>query len=372
MGKFFSGRTAFFWGFVVLISFLVAGCASAPSPSEVESGARKVVIFDGGAVTEGEVREAVERLNAASSAAGGAPKSAIKPGSPQFEAAKRQVIPQLLTFNLAKAYARENGIEVSEEEVQEEIDRTKEQIAEQAEAAGQGGDPDELFQKALEQFGFTEATFRKEVQTSLLVQKVQDEAVGKVEPTQEEVENFYEENKATQFTVPERRCIRHILFSPDDKAKAEEVKQKLDEGADFAEMAKEYSEDPGTKDNGGDLGCQPKGGFVSEFDDAAFNAKEGEIVGPIETDFGYHLIQVTDIQPEEETPLAEATPEIEERLSQQQEATNFDAWVQDQLKERNVKYLPGYSPNEPALPGAPNGATSGGELPEESSGGEPK
>ena len=357
---------------MVLISFLVAGCASAPSPSEVESGARKVVVFDGGAVTEGEVRKAVQRLNAASSAAGGAPKSDIKPGSPQFEAAKRQVIPQLLTFNLARAYARENGIEVSEEEVQEEIDRTKEQVAEQAEAAGQGGDPDELFQKALEQFGFTEAAFRKEVQTSLLVQKVQKEAVGEVEPTEEEVQNFYEENKATQFTIPERRCIRHILFSPDDKEKAEEVKQEIEDGADFAEMAKEYSEDPGTKNEGGDLGCQPEGGFVPEFDKAAFDAKKGDIVGPVETDFGYHLIEVTDIKPEEETPLEEAAPEIEERLSQQRQATDFDAWVQDQLKERNVKYLPGYNPNEPVLPGGPKGATPQGELPEEAPGGEPK
>jgi parvulin-like peptidyl-prolyl isomerase len=320
----------------------------------VESGARKVIVFDGGEVTEGEVRDEIERLNAASTAmSGGSSKADIKPGSPQFEAAKRQVLPQLVAFNLAKAYARENGIEVSEEEVQDEIDQTKEELAQQAEAAGQGGDPEELFQEALGKFGFTEASFRQEVRTSLLVRKVQEAAVGDVQPTEAEIRDFYEKNKDTQFTKPERRCIRHILFGPDEEEKANEVKSELEDGGDFAKLAEENSQDPGSKEKGGDLGCRPKGGFAPEFDDAAFGAKEGEIVGPVKTEFGYHLIEVTDIQPEEEVPLEEATPEIEERLSQQRQATEFEAWIQDQLEERNVKYLSGYNPIQPTPAGFP-------------------
>ncbi len=330
--------------------------------SKVESGARKVVVFDGGAVTEGQVQEAVERLNTVQSAAGGAPKREIEPGSPQFEAAKRQVVPQLLAFGLAEAYARENGIEVSEEEVQEEVNLTKDEVAQQAGAAGREGSPEELFQEALDQFGFEQAEFREEIQTSLLVQKVQEDAVGGVEPTEEEVSDFYEENKATQFTIPERRCIRHILFTEDEEAEAEDVRDRLEAGGDFEELAQENSQDPGSRERGGDLGCQPEGGFVPEFDAAAFGAQEGEIVGPIETDFGFHLIEVTDIQEEEETPLEEAAPEIEERLGQQRQITEFDAWIRDQLEERNVKYLPGYDPDEPVLPGAPPGAPKG-EVP---------
>ena len=365
MGKFFSARTAFFWGFVVLISFLVAGCASAPSPSEVESGARKVVIFDGGAVTEGEVREAVERLNAASSAAGGAPKSEIKPGSPQFEAAKRQVIPQLLTFNLARAYARENDIEVSEEEIQGQVDQAKEQVAQQAAQSGQNKDSESAFQDTLKQFGFTEDSFRDEIRKGLLVEKVRKEVVGDAEPTDEEVQNFYNENKDTRFTRPEQRCVRHILFTENQEDEANEVKQELDNGGDFEELASEYSQDPESKDKGGDLGCNPRGSFVREFDDAAFDAKEGEIVGPIKTEFGFHILEVTDIQEEGPVPLEEASPEIKERLSQQRQATEFGGWVQDQLEERNAKYLPGYDPSEARQsPGAP-GAAPPEEVPPE-------
>lgn len=362
MSNFFSVRAVFVGSFAVLVSFLLAGCAPAPPASQVESGARKVIIFDGGEITEGEVQDEIQRLNAASTAmAGESPKEDIKPGSPQFEAAKRQVLPRLLASSLAKAYARENGIEVSEEEVQDEIDQTKEELAQRAEAAGQGGDPEELFRDALGKFGFTETSFRQEVRTSLLVRKVQEAAVGGAQPTEEEVRDFYEKNKATQFTMPERRCIRHILFSPDEEEKANEVKNELQDGGDFAKLAEENSQDPGSKEKGGDLGCRPKGGFAPEFDEAAFGAKEGEIVGPVKTEFGYHLIEVTKIQPEEEMPLEEATPEIEERLSQQRQATEFEAWIRDQLEERNVKYLPGYNPTQPTPSDIPPGIPGEGE-----------
>src|SRR5215216_2568965 len=135
---------------MVLVPLLVAGCAPALPASKVESGARKVVVFDGGQVTEGEVREAVERLNTAQSAIGGGSKRDIEPGSPQFEAAKRQVVPQLLAFSLAKAYAQENGIQVSEEEIQGEIDQTKDELARQAESAGREENREQLFQDALD------------------------------------------------------------------------------------------------------------------------------------------------------------------------------------------------------------------------------
>lgn len=346
--------------------FLITGCSPAPPSSNVDSGAKKVVTFDGGQVTEGEVREGVQRLYSAQSAASGQSAPDVKPGSPQFEAAKTQVVPQLVAFSVGKAYAREHGIEVSGEEVQEEIDRTKEQVGQQAAAAGQDLDPDEAFQEALGQFGYTEDDFREEVRTGLLLEKVREDAVGGEEPTQQEIEDFYEKNKDTRFTIPERRCVRHILFTPDQEDKAKEVKDELDNGGDFEELAREYSQDPGSAENGGDLGCNPKGGFVPEFDDAAFDAEEGEIVGPVETEFGYHVLEVTDIQPEEEVPLEEAAPEIEQQLSQQRQAAAFEVWVRDQLEERNVKYLPGYDPNEARqLPGLPPGAgVPEGEVPE--------
>jgi peptidyl-prolyl cis-trans isomerase C len=365
LSNLFTARVAFVWGVVVLALFFVVGCQAAAPSSEVESGARKVVTFDGGEVTEGEVQEEVERLFTAQAAASGQPVPEVSPGSPQFEAAKTQVVPQLIAFNLTKAYARENDIAVSGEEVQEEIDQTKEQVGEQAAAAGQDLTPDEAFQEALNQFGFTEDEFREEVRMGLLLREVREQVSGDAGPTPEEVEEFYEENRETRFTRPEQRCIRHILFTEDEEERAEEVQEELEDGGDFEELARENSQDPGSAEQGGDLGCNPEGGFVPEFEEAAFEAEEGEIVGPIETDFGFHVLEVTEIQEEEEVPFEEASPEIEEQLSQQQQATDFDSWIQSQLEERNAKYLPGYDPNEARqLPGLPPGAgTPKGEEP---------
>ncbi len=352
-----SARAASIWGFVVLALFLLAGCAPASPSSEVDSGAKKVVTFDGGSVTEGEVVEGVERLYSAQAAGSGQSAPEVEPGSPQFEAAKTQIVPQLIAFNLAKAYAEENDIEVSGEEIDAEVEQTKEQVGQQAEAAGQDLDSDEAFQEALNQFGYTEEDFREEVRTGLLLEKVREDAVGGEGPSDEEIERFYEENKETRFTLPERRCIRHILFSPDEEEEAGEIKDELDDGGDFEELARENSQDPGSAEQGGELGCNPEGGFVPEFDEAAFDAEEGDIVGPVETEFGFHVIEVTEIQEEEEVPFEEAAPEIEEQLSQQQQATEFDAWIRAQLEERNVTYLPGYDPNEqPPPPGRPPGA----------------
>ena len=357
LSNLFSARVAYVCSLVVLAFLLLTGCQPASPSSEVDSGAKKVVTFDGGAVTEGEVVEGVKRLASAQAAGSGQSAPEIQPGSPQFEAAKTQIVPQLMAFNLGKAYARENHIEVSQEEVDAEVEQTKEQVGQQAQASGQDLDPDEAFQEALDQFGYTEEDFREEVRTGLLLEKVREDAVGGEEPSDEEVQQFYEENKDTRFTLPERRCIRHILFSPDDEEKAQEVKDELDDGGDFGELAREYSQDPGSAENGGDLGCNPEGGFVPEFDEAAFDAEEGEIVGPVETDFGFHIIEVTDIQEEEEVPFDEAASEIRDQLSQQQQAAQFDTWIQEQLEERNVKYLPGYDPNEQRqLPGLPPGA----------------
>ncbi len=365
MNRFFCVRRVLRWSLLVLVSFLLIGCTAALPASEVESGARKVFTFDGGEVTEGEVREAVERSNAILAAQTGGSAPELEPGSPQFEAAKRQVVPQLLILNLSEAYARENGIRVSESEVQEEVDQAMEELARQAEAIGRGGVPEELFQEALDQLGYTESSFRQEARRSVLVRKVQEDALGDIGPTQEEIEDAYEENRSTLFTIPEQRCIRHILFSPDEEEEAEQVKDQLENGGDFGELARENSQDPGSRENGGGLGCRPRGsGFVPEFDEAAFEAREGDIVGPIETAFGLHLIEITEVRPEKEETLEEATPEIEDRLSQQRQAEAFREWAQEQLEERNVKYLPEYDPARPTPSGLPRGGAPKGDFPE--------
>ena len=313
---------------------VVAGCSAAEPVANVESPSKKVAVFEGGDVTLGEVQQFAQQSGLGE----------LSPESPQYEALIVQIMPQLVEIEIAKAYAEEQGITVSEGEVNQEIDLLKDQVAQQAQAQGQDVGREEAFDQALEQAALTEEQLRQQIREQLPIQKVQERVAGDVGPSQEEVERFYEENKAAQFTTPETRCTRHILFNKDQKAKAEEVKGQLQNGGDFAQLAREFSQDPGSAEQGGDLGCLGRGETVPSFEEAVFGAGQGEIVGPVETEFGYHLIEVTDIQEEATQPLSEVETQIRDQLTIEAQTEEFTAWLQKQKEQRNVKYLPGYKP----------------------------
>ena len=141
-----------------------------------------------------------------------------------------------------------------------------------------------------------------------------------IEVTEEQITTEYEENLATKYTQPHEVRARHVLIrvprdaDDDTKAKArtriDEVKKKLDGGADFATVAKEYSEDPGSKDRGGDLGFFPRGRMVGAFDDAAFSLKAGEVSDVVESPFGFNIIKVEEVREERQKPIEEVREEI--------------------------------------------------------------
>jgi peptidyl-prolyl cis-trans isomerase C len=323
---------------LVVLLFAVAlvslSCAPAEPVANVEPESKKVVVFDGGDVTLGDVQEFAKQSG----------MGQLSPDSPQYQSMVQQIMPQLVELQIAKAYAREQGITVSESEVDKQIETIKDQIYQQAKSQGMNVGREEAFDQALKQAGFTQDQLRAQLRDQLPVQKVQERVSGNTQPSQEEIQKYYEENKAAQFTTPEQRCVRHILFNKDQKEKAEEVKRQLQNGADFAQLAKEYSQDPGSAEKGGDLGCLSKGDTVPSFDQAIFNAKAGEIVGPIETQFGYHIIEVTDIKQQSTQPLSQVEAQISQQLASNKQSQQFSAWVQKQKEQRHVRYLPGYKP----------------------------
>ncbi len=153
-------------------------------------------------------------------------------------------------------------------------------------------------------------------------QQIQDE----ITLTEEEILQYYEEHES-EFNKGKEVRARHILFRLDKdadeeteaevKKKAEEVLQQLKNGADFAEMAKEYSEDTASGKEGGDLGFFTKGMMVPEFEEVAFVLKEGEISDLVRTQFGYHIVKVEETR-EEPDPYEKAKPVISERLKLEQ------------------------------------------------------
>lgn len=141
-----------------------------------------------------------------------------------------------------------------------------------------------------------------------------------VEITEEQITADYEENLSSKYTQPHEVHARHILVrvprDADDatrataRGKVEDLKKKIDGGADFGTLAKETSEDPGSKEKGGDLGFFPRGRMVAEFDEAAFSLKPGEVSEVVETPFGFHVIKVEEVREERQKPIEEVREEI--------------------------------------------------------------
>ncbi len=158
-------------------------------------------------------------------------------------------------------------------------------------------------------------------QISIEYVELTPEVLGDVNIDEAKIEGMYQEYVASA-KQQEQRKARHILIAAsDDQAKAREtallVQQKLQQGEDFAELAKTYSDDPGSAGQGGDLGWVEAGQMVKPFEDALYALEKGETSDLVETEFGYHLIRLDDVRGAEVKPLAQVRDELVDKLKQE-------------------------------------------------------
>lgn len=170
------------------------------------------------------------------------------------------------------------------------------------------------YRENMEQFAVPEQVRADYVELS------QDGLRDTVHVDEEILQRMYE-RQVTAFSVDEERRVSHILLEtdPDDSASvaaatelAAELRSRLDDGASFAELAREYSDDPGSADTGGDLGLVSRGMMTGPFEDAVFALGEGEISDPVQTSFGIHLIEVTGIRAGSTRSFEDVRDELEE------------------------------------------------------------
>ncbi len=169
---------------------------------------------------------------------------------------------------------------------------------------------------------------------------------GTVQPSEQDIQNYYQANQS-KFGEPEQRTASHILIAAGKgdasarqkaRTKAEALLAEIRKNpARFAELAKRDSQDPGSAAQGGSLGSFPRGVMVKPFDDAVFSMKVGELRGPVETDYGYHIIRLDGITPAKVAPLASVRDSIVAELRSRQgeklfaeAAENFSNLVYDQ------------------------------------------
>lgn len=244
----------------------------------------------------------------------------------------KEFLKRLIDNKLLLIKADEDTIKVDDEQVDQSLEQQLNYMIQQA-----GGQ--ENLEKYLDQpLVKIKNNMRKEIENQLRIQMLRQKRFGKITVSRREVEEFYKEYQDSLPSLQESVDISHILLQvkPSDESltqayeKILKIKKMLDEGADFAETARKYSQDPGSAQKGGDLGFVKRGDLVKEFEEVAFALEEGQISDIVQTQFGFHIIQLLErrgdkihvrhilirLQPtsEDEKRVVEKLKEIREKI----------------------------------------------------------
>jgi len=321
----------------------VTGCGG--GSDEVPSDA--VAVVDGEKVTRAEYDQLLEQAKK-----GYKDRKQEFPaaGSPEFQTLKNQAVQFLVQRVQFRQKAEDMDIEVTDKAVDARLKQIQKQYF--------SGDK-KKYEKQLKAQGLTEAQVKTDIRGQIISEKLFAKVTSDVKVTDDQIEKYYEEKKGTQYSQPESRDVRHILVKT--KAKADDIEAQLKNGADFAALAKKFSEDTGSKANGGKLTVS-KGQTVAEFDKKAFELKKNEISEPVKTQFGYHIIQaLSDVKPAKVTPLKDVKESISQELKQTKKNEAMTGWIDD-LKEEykdKISYATGFSPPPETTTGSTGATTTG-------------
>jgi foldase protein PrsA len=305
--------------------FAIVGVATGIGHPSVPAGAVAIVEdAPNGTITKADFDAALQQ----SAARQGLPKPP-SPSSPQYPTLRDAAMSDVLLSRWVLGEAQERGIVISDTEITSQL----KQIAQQ-QFGGQ-----KKFQAYLKQAGFSPQQARDTVEQSLITTQLENQIVPK-SPTLSngQIESYYEANKS-QFSQPETRDVREIVNK--DQAKVEQAKallEKDDSAQSWDKVAKKYSTDQATKDNGGLRKGVTKGQSDPAVDSQIFTASQGALIGPIKGQKSYYLIQVDKITPASTTPLSQVSTQIKQQLSQglqQQIATDFQTKFVDKWSQRS-------------------------------------
>ena len=186
-----------------------------------------------------------------------------------------ETMSQLIGEKLIEQAAKDNGIVIPNESVDEQLSKIKEQFG-------------TSFDYILQSYGMSEQDLWGSLRMNMIVYEI---ATKDMTVTDSEVEEFFKNNRE-EFDEPEMYRANQIILATEDLAK--EILDQLKSGANFADLALLYSTDVATKSSGGDLGFFARGTMPEEFDTAVFSKKVGDLVGPFKTEYGYHIVEIVD------------------------------------------------------------------------------
>ncbi|MCX5777648.1 MAG: peptidylprolyl isomerase [Elusimicrobia bacterium] len=344
---------------IVLLSTIVIGCAAAVL-SAATMVDKTVAMVNNEAIMSSEfdrlIAPVMEQYKTVTPIAEQSPE--------KIKEIKQRLLDQLVDDRVLKQEAVNHKIKVSKRDVDQGVAQVKKRF-----------ETDAVFQSELKKEDMSEVQFVKRIEEQLLVMKLIDQEIkAKTEPPKdEEVKAFYEKiqqkikgkdlglekkdeeeiaglAKLLSRASAEQTHARHILVGVEKNAdmktkaaalaKIKSIKKELKEGADFDALAKKYSDDPASKNKGGDLGFFAKGDMVPEFEKAAFALNVGQISEPVLTDFGYHIIKVEEKRAGKKASFDEVKNDLKEFLYQKSAQKRYEGWVKDLRSKASIKLNP--------------------------------
>jgi foldase protein PrsA len=257
-----------------------------------------------------------------------------KAGSPEFQAIQQQILQNLVQRAELAQKAPGLDVTVTDAQVEKQLKQIKKQYF---------GGSEQRYKAELKRQCVTDAEVRQDVRANVLSDSIYKKVTAGEKVSDAEVKAYYDSHQSV-YTQPESRVVRHILVK--DKALADKLYSQLKGGADFAALAKKYSQDPGSKAQGGELTIS-RGQTVPEFDKVAFELKTGEISKPVKTQFGWHIIEAEkDTTKSKKTPFAQVKAAIRQQLLQQEQNGALQKWLTGVQGEfaKKVKYATGLAP----------------------------
>ena len=243
----------------------------------------------------------------------------------EYEQLRDQVLQLLISFQWLQGEAEEMDVKVTDAEVQKSLAEQKKQSF-----------PKEAdFAKFLKDSGQTQEDVILQVKADLLATKIRDAVVkGKDQVSDAEVKAFYDKNKA-RFAQPERRDLNVVLTKGEGKAK--QARQALQSGQSFKQVSKKFSIDEASKAQGGKLPAQAEGTLEKALDEVVFKAAKGKLSGPVKTQFGYYVFEVTKVEKASQQTLQEASATIKQTVQSQNQQKALEAFSKkytDKWRER--------------------------------------
>ena len=313
----------------LVAALALVACGSGSSSQDVPAGAIAVVKGQPISKQDFDAVMAQQKKSAES-------KSQTFPavGTPQYESVKATVVKGLVEEKEWELEGDAMGIKVSDQEIETQLNQLKQQF---------GLTDDAKYKAELAKQGLTDQQVREELRTRILSNKIFAAVTKNVNVTETDIANYYKQNSAN-YQQPESRDVRHILVK--SESQAQDLYNQIKNGADFATLAKKYTQDQASKADGGKFTAF-KGRTVAPFDKFVFSAKTGDLSKPIKTQFGWHIIEVLGpVKPASETPLSQVSDSIKTTLTQQKQNAAMKTWIAN-LRTKyagDIAYAPGYAP----------------------------